>query len=293
MRNVQMNLGSPSVAAPAVARRSFALPKIGKTGWTGVLILVVYIVGTLVLPVVMSGDPSATSNNLLRPPGVEHFFGTDNLGRDVFLQFMYGVRVSLTVGAAAAAAATLIGIVIGSYAGFVGGRVDLAVMRVTEIFQVMPAFVLAAVIIAMWGAGITRVVVVIALLAWPQIALVVRSEVLRIKKLDYVDAARCLGYGEAYILFVEVIPNALRPVLALATLVIGQAILMEAGLSFLGLGDPSIFSWGKMLAIGQSYLMTGWWLSVFPGLAIFLTVLACNLVGDGMAGYLNPRDKSR
>ncbi len=293
MHDVQSSLTSSGIAGPAAARRLLALPKIGKTGWTGALILVAYVVGTLVIPGIIGGDPAATSAELLRQPSAAHFFGTDNLGRDVFLQFLYGVRASLTVGASAAAAATLIGILVGSSAGFVGGRVDLVVMRVTEIFQVIPAFVLAAVIISMWGAGITRVVTVIALLAWPQIALVVRAEVLRIKRLDFVDAARCLGYGETFVLLFEVVPNALRPVLALTTLVIGQAILLEAGLSFLGLGDPSLFSWGRMLSVGQSYLMTAWWLSVFPGLAIFLTVLACNLLGDGISGYLNPKDKGR
>jgi peptide/nickel transport system permease protein len=136
-------------------------------------------------------------------------------------------------------------------------------------------------------------VLVISLLAWPQIALVVRGEVLRIKKLDFVEGVRCLGYSETYILLFEVIPNALRPVLALATLVVGQAILMEASLSFLGLGDPGVISWGKMLSVGQAYLLSAWWLSVFPGIAIFFTVLACNLLGDGLGGYLNPKDKGR
>jgi peptide/nickel transport system permease protein len=283
----------PRIARPSAARGPRILPKLGKTGWTGVLILIAYVLATLILPSALDGDPSATSMDLLHPPSAQHPFGTDNLGRDVFLQFLYGIRVSLVVGATAAAAAAMIGILVGAYAGFVGGRVDLFVMRVTEIFQVIPAFVLAAVIIAMWGTGIARVVMVIALLAWPQVALVVRAEVLRIKKLDFIYAARCLGYGETYVLLVEVIPNALRPVLALATLIVGQAILMEAGLSFLGLGDQSVFSWGQMLSIGQGYLMTAWWLSFFPGLAIFLTVLACNLLGDGMSGYLNPTDKSR
>jgi peptide/nickel transport system permease protein len=281
----------PPVAASD--RKLFTLPKIGKTGATGAGILGAFVLMTLALPLLGWNSPETLSMDLLLPPSATHPFGTDNLGRDVFQQFIYGIRVSLFVGAAAAAAAALIGILVGASAGFGGGIVDLVVMRITEIFQVIPTFVLAAVIVAMWGAGLSRIVIVIALLAWPPIALVVRGEVLRLKKLDFIDGARCLGYSETYILFFEVIPNALRPVLALATLAVGQAILMEASLSFLGLGDPGLISWGKMLATGQNYLLSAWWLSFFPGMAIFLTVLACNLLGDGLGGYLNPKDKGR
>lgn len=282
-----------AVSRPRALRLQIRLASIGLTGMAGALIIITYLLATLIVPFILTGDPTEVSSELLLPPSFEHLFGTDNLGRDVFLQFVYGVRVSLFVGAAAAATAALIGVLVGSYAGFAGGIVDLIVMRITEIFQVMPTFVLAAVIVAMWGAGLSRIVIIIALLAWPPIALVVRGEVLRIKKLDFIDGARCLGYGETYILLCEVIPNALRPVLALATLSVGQAILMEASLSFLGLGDPSVISWGKMLSTGQSYLINAWWLSVFPGLAIFFTILACNLLGDGLGGYLNPKDKGR
>lgn len=266
---------------------------IGGPGLFGLFILGGFLALTLIAPFVWGSDPNALSVQLLNPPSADHWFGTDELGRDNFLQFVFGVRTSLTVGVAAATATCVLGVLVGAYAGFSGGKIDLFVMRVTEMFQVIPTFVLAAVIVAMWGPGLTRIVLVIALLSWPQVALVVRSEVLRIKRLDFVDAARCLGYGEAYILLLEVIPNALRPVLALGTLAVGQAILMEASLSFLGLGDPVLISWGKMLSIGQSYLFNAWWLSVFPGVAIFLTVLACNLLGDELSGQVNPKDTGR
>ncbi|MCR8549209.1 ABC transporter permease [Salipiger sp. P9] len=267
------------------------LPNIGAGAWTGLAIFAGFILLYLLVPPLTGGNPRALSTDLLQPPSPQHLFGTDELGRDVFLQFVDGVRISFTVGFAAAAATSLVGIIVGAYAGFSGGAVDLVVMRITEMFQVIPTFVLAAVIVAMWGPGLTRVVVVIALLAWPPVALVIRGEVLRIKRLDFVDAVRCLGYSEGYILLREIIPNAVRPVFALATLAVGQAILLEASLSFLGLSDPSQVSWGRMLSLGQSYLLTAWWISTFPGLAIFLTVLACNFVGDGIGAYVNPKGR--
>lgn len=269
------------------------IPSIGFGGTVGLLILLAFVAAAILSPYLLGGDPNAISAELLQPPSAEFPFGTDDLGRDVLLQLLDGVRVSYTVGISAALATCLLGIVIGAYAGFAGGVVDLVLMRVTEMFQVIPTFVLAAVIVAMWGPGLTRVVLVIALLAWPQIALVIRGEVLRIKKLDFVDAVRCLGYGDGYILAREIIPNAVRPVLALGTLAVGQAILLETSLSFLGLSDPSLISWGRMLSTGQGYLLTAWWIAFFPGLAIFATVLACNLVGDGLGAYLNPRERSR
>ena len=269
------------------------LPDIGAGGWVGLVILLLFAFSALVLPLVLEGDPNALSADILEPPSATYLIGTDDLGRDVLLQLIDGVQVSFTVGLSAAFATCLLGIVIGAYAGFSGGTVDLVLMRITEMFQVIPTFVLAAVIVAMWGPGLTRVVLVIALLAWPQVALVIRGEVLRIKKLDFVDAVRCLGYGDTYILLREVIPNAVRPVLALGTLAVGQAILIETSLSFLGLSDPSLISWGRMLSTGQGHLLEAWWMSFFPGLAIFITVLACNLVGDALGAWLNPREKGR
>lgn len=274
-------------------RRRFELPALGANGYVGAAILAALVLLGVGYTLLAPDNPHAMSRDLLRSPSAAHLMGTDNLGRDVLNQLLAGIQVSLSVGISAALATSVIGILVGGYAGFVGGRADTALMRVTEMFQVVPTFVLAAVIVAMLGPGLSRIITVIALLSWPQVALVVRGEVLRIKSLDFVDGARCLGYSETYILLREVIPNSLRPVLALGTLAIGQAIMMEASLSFLGLGDPTVVSWGKMLSIGQAFLFNAWWLSVFPGLAIFLTVLACNLLGDGLGGYLNPKDKGR
>jgi peptide/nickel transport system permease protein len=254
--------------------------------------IVLMLVATFVVPLFYTVDPRVISDNTLRPPSGQWLLGTDELGRDVLQSLIYGIRVSLFVGFTAAAAAAFLGILIGAAAGFYGGRIDLILMRISETFQVLPTFVLAALIVAMLGTGLMRVVLVIALLSWPQVALVMRSEVLRVKQMEYVDAMRCLGYREISTLMTEVVPNSIRAVLALATLLVGQAILTEAALSFLGLSSPDIISWGRMLNSGQQYLFRAWWLSVLPGIAIFLTVLAFNLLGDAIDSTLNRRRRA-
>jgi peptide/nickel transport system permease protein len=237
-------------------------------------------------------DPQKISDEVMREPSLQHLLGTDELGRDVFTGILFGTQVSVTVGFAAAFAATMLGVTIGALAGYYGGLLDTLVMRVAEIFQVVPSFILAAVIVALSGPGLTRVVAVIALLAWPQIARLMRGEVMRVKGLEFVDAVRCLGVREPVLLLTEVIPNALAPVLAAGTLIVAQAILLEAALSFLGLSSADLVSWGRMLNSGQRFLYNAWWLSVFPGAAIFLTVLAFNLLGDAVGAALNPRSAS-
>jgi peptide/nickel transport system permease protein len=209
------------------------------------------------------------------------------------LGILHGIRVSLSVGFAAAFGATALGIVVGATAGFYGGVLDLLFMRVSEIFQVVPSFILAALIVALSGPGLPQVVAVISLLAWPQVARLMRGEVMRLKHLEFVDAVRCLGTREYAILTGEIIPNALAPALAAGSLIVGQAILLEAALSFFGLSSAEIISWGRMLNSGQRFLFNAWWLSVFPGAAIFLTVLAFNLLGDALGSALNPRATSQ
>lgn len=257
----------------------------------GFILLLIAI--TIFVPLLNGIDPMGISSNALIAPSAQHLLGTDELGRDVLQLLIHGVRVSLSVGLLSALVASVLGVLIGAWAGYFGGKVDMFLMRIAEIFQVLPTFVLAAVIVAMLGPGTTRVIAVIAILAWPQIALVMRSEVYRVKQIDFVDAVRCLGYSEIYILVREVVPNALRSVVALGTLIVGQAILIEASLSFLGLSSPDVISWGGMLNSGQRYLFNAWWLSVLPGIAIFLTVLAFNFIGDALNAALNPKDSGR
>jgi peptide/nickel transport system permease protein len=235
-------------------------------------------------------DPHALSDDSMAAPGAAQLLGTDELGRSVLAGVIHGTRVSLTVGFFAALVATGIGILIGSAAGYYGGWPDTAVMRVAEFFQVIPSFILAAVIVAMTGTGLAQIIAVVGLLAWPQVARVMRGQVMRVKQLEFVDAVRCLGIPESRVLFGEVIPNAVAPVLAVGTLIVGQAILLEASLSFLGLSSAELVSWGRMLNSGQRFLFNAWWLSFFPGIAIFLTVLAFNVFGDAVGAVLNPRN---
>ena len=257
-------------------------------GYVALLALVA--VATLAWPGL---DPHQISDTAMAAPSLDHLFGTDELGRDMLLGVLYGSQVSLAVGVSAAVGATMLGVMLGAAAGFWGGWLDLAVMRISEMFQVVPSFILAAVIVSLSGTGLTQVVAVIVLLAWPQIARITRGEVMRIKQLEFVDAVRCLGMREWEILATEVVPNAVAPVLAAGTLVVAQAILLEASLSFLGLSSADIISWGRMLNAGQRFLFNAWWMSVFPGVAIFLTVLAFNLLGDAVGSALNPRTITR
>jgi peptide/nickel transport system permease protein len=258
----------------------------GLIGSSFVLLLALVAIATALA---VNFDPNQITADVMLPPSLAHPLGTDELGRDVLIGIAFGTQISLTVGLLAALTATLVGGSIGALAGFYGGILDLVVMRIAEIFQVIPTFVLAALIVALYGAGVVQVVAVIGLLAWPQTARLMRGEVMRIKKLQFVDALRCLGIEEGVILLREVMPNAFAPMLAVGTLIIGQAILLEAALSFFGLSSPDVVSWGRMLNSGQRFLNSAWWLSLFPGVAVLLTVLSFNLLGDGIGAALDPR----
>jgi peptide/nickel transport system permease protein len=254
-------------------------------------IIFLLLLTTLVVPQFLHGDPLGLSDDILQPPSPGHWFGTDDLGRDVLVEIIYGTRVSFLIGCAAALATVVAGTTIGGIGGFFGGAADAVVTRFAEFFQVMPTFILAVVIVALAGPGLLRVVAVISLLSWPQTARVVRGEVLRLSRLDFVDALRCVGMTEWRILAFEIIPNAIGPVFALGALIVGNAILLEASLSFLGLSDPSVISWGRLLSAGQRFLFSAWWLSLFPGVAILVTVLAFNLLADGLRDMFDPRHK--
>jgi peptide/nickel transport system permease protein len=233
--------------------------------------------------------PFQISTHSLIAPGRSHPFGTDDLGRDVFSGVIYGARVSLMVGFAAAATSTFLGVAIGALAAFYGKGIDGALMRTTEFFQVVPRFFLALLVVAMLGHGIWKVALVIGILGWPPVARLVRGEVLSLKDREFVQASRAIGGINPRILGRHILPNAIPPAIVVGSLDVGQAILLEAGLSFLGVGDPNFVSWGKMLNDAQRFLRTAWWMSLFPGLAVFVTVLAVNLVGSGLNDALNPR----
>jgi peptide/nickel transport system permease protein len=239
-------------------------------------------------PLLAPGDPLDMVARPLLPPFADwaHPLGTDQLGRDVLGGIVHGARVSLAVGLAAAAAAIGIGIVVGTIAGFRGGLVDEALMRVTEAFQTVPTFLLALALVGVLGASAGNVVLAIALSSWPPAARLVRAEVLRVKTLDYVDAARIAGMAPLSIAFVEVLPGALQPVVALIGVTVGEAVLVESALAFLGLGDPNLVSWGGMIANGRALIRTAPWLVVLPGICVALTVIAVSLSGDGLAARL-------
>jgi peptide/nickel transport system permease protein len=239
------------------------------------------------------GPPGTMAGPPLAAPSLAHPLGTDDLGRDLWSGVLHGARVSLLVGFLAAATSGVIGVLIGSVAGYGGGRVDAALMRITEFFLVIPTFLLALVLVAVIGPSIWNVIFAIGLLGWPSTARLVRAEVLTLKGREFVTAARAIGTGSARVLFREVLPNAMPPVIVNTSLGVAAAILTEAGLSFLGLGDPNLISWGLLLRNSRDFLQTAWWMPTFPGLAIFLTVLSLNLAGDGLNDALNPRLRQR
>jgi peptide/nickel transport system permease protein len=258
------------------------------------VILALLLAFALLGPLLVPFDPARTGvGPSMAPPGAPHWTGTDELGRDVFSRAAGGLRVSLMVGFGAAGAATLIGVLVGGIAGFFGGLLDDALMRVTEIFQVIPRFFLAILLVAFFGAGLFNIIFAIAILGWPEVARLVRAEVLALRGRQFVDAARIAGASRFALIFGEILPNALGPVVVNTSLLVGQAMLLEAGLSYLGLGDPSVVSLGVMLQEAQQIMRSAWWCSAFPGLLIFLAVLALNLLGDGLNDLLDPRARER
>jgi len=215
--------------------------------------------------------------------------GSDYLGRDILAGMVVGGRATLAVGLAAAAITVSIGLTVGALAGYFGGWVDELLSRVAEIFQVMPSLLFAMVLMTLFDPSLTTAIIAIGMVTWTSTARLARAEFMRLRKLDYVNAARAMGAGPVRLMVREILPNAAPPLIVSATLIIGVAILFEAGLSYLGLSDPNVMSWGLMIGSNRKYVLDAWWAVTFPGLAIFLTVLAVSLVGDGLNDALNPR----
>jgi peptide/nickel transport system permease protein len=215
--------------------------------------------------------------------------GTDTLGRDVAAGIAHGARVTLLLSLVSTAVALSIGVVLGAIAGYHGGWVDDLVMRFTEFFQTIPNFILLVVLVAIFTPSITSIVVAIGIVSWPPLARIVRGEFLTLRSREFVQAAEVLGQGSGRIIFGEILPNALSPVIVSASLMVATAVLLESALSFLGLGDPNLMSWGYMIGASRTVIRQAWWISCFPGIAIALTVLALNLVGEGLSDALNPR----
>jgi peptide/nickel transport system permease protein len=236
-------------------------------------------------------DPGAIDvASRLQSPGLKHWLGTGDLGRDVFARILFGARISLLVGFVAVGIATLIGIVVGALAGYYGRWTDAVIMRFVDIMLCFPTFFLILAVIAFLEPSIWNIMIIIGLTGWMGVARLVRAEFLSLRERDFVLAARAMGASDGRIIFRHVLPNALSPILVSATLGVAGAILTESALSFLGIGvQPPTPSWGNMLIAGKQTLGTAWWLSAFPGLAILLTVLGYNLLGEGIRDALDPR----
>ena len=261
----------------------------------GVIMLAGIIFMTLAGPRIYEHDPKDIVARPLTPPAeiAEARLGTDYLGRDVLAGVIGGGSTSLTVAAMAAAMVLVIGISIGASAGFYGGWLDSALMRFTEFFQVLPALLFAMVLVALFEPSMWTISFAIGVVAWPGIARITRAEFLRLRNLEFVRATRALGASDWRIIARVVFPNALPPLIVSATLIMGTAILFEAGLAFLGLGDPNTTSWGLMIGLNRGNFLTAWWSVTFPGLAIFVTVLSFSLIGDGLQDAYNPKLRGR
>jgi peptide/nickel transport system permease protein len=252
-------------------------------------LILVFILTAALADAVSPYDPFRLGDDTLLGPSPGHWMGTDDLGRDTLSRVIYGTRVPLIVGFLATATSMLLGILIGAFSGYFGGRTDVILMRATEYVLVVPRFFLALLVVAMLGTGIVKIVLVIGLLGWPEAARVVRAQFLTFRERDFVLAARAIGASHIKVIFGEILPNAIPPAVVVASILIARAILLEAGLSFLGLGDPNLVSWGSLLSEAQERIGASVWLALFPGMAISLLVLCVNLFGDGINDVLNPK----
>ena len=273
--------------------RSIVLKRLFKNPLTvaGTVTVIILALAAIMAPLISPYAPTDIDiDNILAPPSLSHPLGTDDLGRDVFVRMLYGGRVSLAVGFVAVGIALLIGITIGSLAGYFGGKVDAVLMRFVDIMLTFPTLFLILAVIAIVGQSIWIIMVVIGVTSWMDVARLVRAEFLTLKERDYVLAARVSGAGHLRVIFRHILPNALSPVFVAATFGVAGAILLESGLSFLGLGiQPPNASWGNILTTGKDYIEVAWWLSLFPGLAILITALSYNLLGEGLRDALDPR----
>lgn len=260
------------------------------TALFGLLVFAAIVVIALAAPLLFARGPFTIVGMPLLPPGAPGLVaGSDVLGRDMLVGLAYGARISLLVGITSTLGAVGIGILLGAIAGYYGGVIDDLLMRVTEFFQIIPSFVLLMVLVAFLQPSLNSTVIGIALISWPQVARVVRGEFLSLRSREFVQAARTLGMRDGAIIFTQILPNALPPIIVVSSMMVGSAILTESALSFLGLGDPNLLSWGSMIGGSRSAMWVAWWTTVLPGLSIMVTVLALNFIGDGLNDALSPR----
>jgi peptide/nickel transport system permease protein len=247
----------------------------------------------LLAPVLAPHDPTRLGAMALSVPSARHPMGTDHLGRDILSATVWGLRISLLVGVCSAVISVVLGICIGAPAGYFGGRLDNLLMRATDAFMVLPVFFLILIVVAVFGGSIWKLIAMIGITNWPSIARVVRAEFLSLREREFVRAAKAVGVGHLLLMCRHILPNALPVIIPTTSLRTAGAIVTEASLSFLGVGDPNVISLGQMLMHALQFMRMAWWTATFPGLIIFVTVLALNLVGDGLNDALNPRLRQR
>ena len=284
---------------PATGSRASALAwRRLRRSWSlvaGAVILSLVVFSAIFAPQISPYDPiDQDFASQLQPPSASHLLGTDEFGRDIFSRVVFGARVALQVGALADAIAVALGVLLGVVAGFFAGWLDAVITRVIDVMLAFPYLLLAMIVVAILGPGLTNAMVAIAFVYTPRIARVVRGVVLSVKEQEFVEAARGVGTGSFRILGRHILPNIVSPIIVMATLTVGFMIVETAGLSFLGLGaSPPTPEWGSMLATGRSFMLTAPWIATFPGLAILVTVVAFNLMGDGLRDLLDPRLRGR
>ena len=281
--------------APGPVRQTWGMVLRNGSAVSGLALLASVLAMTLIVPAFYPADPFDIVWRPLAPPGEAPAvpLGSDFLGRDVLAGIVHGGRATLAVGASAAAICVIIGIAVGAASGFYGGLVDGGLMRIAEFFQVLPALLFAMTLVSLFGPDFVTIALAIGVVSWPPIARLTRAEFLRIRELDYVRASRAVGASDRRLIWRVILPNALPPLIVAATLTVGAAILFEAGLAFLGLGDPNAMSWGLMIGANRDFALEAWWTVTLPGLAIFLTVLGVSLVGDGLTDALDPKRHDR
>lgn len=283
-----------AVKALSPARQTWNMFCKNHSAVVGAIILLLIIVISLFGPVFYDVPPRDMVWMPLTPPGQsEYIFGTDYLGRDLLAGLLSGGRVTMAIGFSAAFLTVFIGVTVGALAGFYGGRVDAVLMKLTEFFQILPNLLFAMVVVMLFSPSLINISIAIGVVSWTSTARLTRAEFMRIRELDFVKAERSIGAGNARLIWKVVLPNAAPPLIVVAALSIGTAILFEAGLAFLGLSDPNSTSWGRMIGDNRAYILDSSWGVTLPGLAIFFTVLAISLVGDGLNDAVNPKLRQR
>ena len=283
---------TPQALHPFTEAWGMFLENKSAVGALGLLILITF--GAIFGPYLYPTDPFEMVWMPFSPPGQEGFLlGTDYLGRDLLAMIINGAKVSLMIGLSAAIMTVFIGVTVGALAGFYRGIVEEVLMRITEFFQVLPTLLFSMVLVALFGASMPMITFAIGIVSWTAVARITRSEFLRIRELEYVMASRASGASNLKLMFGVILPNALPPIIVQSALMVGSAILFEAGLSFLGLTDPNVVSWGQIIGSNRQYILDAGYTVTIPGIAIFITVLAISLVGDGLNDALNPKLRQR